>query len=58
MIIAVSVLFVLLTKNIHSNITIDDVTEVCNVTEKEIIDIAKEIVCYKEALIGEFNLKR
>lgn len=53
-IIGVSVLFVLIVKNIHPTITMNDVTNVCNVTEKEIIDLAKEMACYKKALIKRF----
>jgi transcription initiation factor TFIIIB Brf1 subunit/transcription initiation factor TFIIB len=53
-IIATSVLFVLITKDIHNEIGIDDVCQVCNVHQEEIIQLFECIMYYKEALIKRF----
>ena len=53
-VIATSIMFVLIIKNIYSCDTLKQVQNACNVTEKEITDLAKKIVYYKTALIKKY----
>lgn len=53
-IIGTSVMFVLILKEIHTNIDISDVCNVCNIKDHEVINLTKKILPYKNALIKRF----
>lgn len=52
--IATAILFTIIIKDIHTNIDIDDVCAVCNVEEKNIVEMSKNIIQYRDALINRF----
>jgi len=53
-IIGTSVVFVLIIKDIHTDIDVKELCNVCNITENEIISLTKKINPYKNALIKKF----